>query len=106
MKRRYIIFSLVLALALPLWGMPAEGNVATAFEEAASAASQTGAKAVSGGIEVFNHSGSEIVAEVYSITGTMIVRLDVGAGDALRVELNAGVYIVRVDNHAARLLVR
>lgn len=95
----------MVALAVPMWGTPAPGSVPQAFEQTA-AVPEAGAKAVSGGIEVYNNSGAEVAAEIYSITGTMLTRLDLAPGEALRVDLNAGIYIVRVANHAVRLLVR
>ena len=75
----------------------------TAIEQAAPEAD---VRVVTGGIEVSNPSAEVRTVEVYSITGTMAGRRDIGGGDSVRIELAPGIYIVRVADKAVRVFVR
>lgn len=102
---KYIYVSVLSAAALTAAaGAPLVATVAPAAM--AAAAPDAGARAVTGGIEIYNRTAEGLSAEVYSITGAAVWQGAVDGGDTLRLELKAGIYIVRVGDSASRLLVR
>lgn len=106
MRLRRILYSTLLAAALSAgfgaaWAAPAPDSVA-----AEATTLQCGARAVAGGIEIYNNTDGAIAAEVYSITGAAVWQQAVEAGVTLRLDLKAGIYIVRTADSTTRLLVR
>lgn len=107
MKLSHYIYSAIVCLAATVAaGLPASVSAAPAAESVAEASAQAGAKAVASGIEIYNNTSDVLAAEVYSITGAAVWQSAVEAGSSVRLELKAGLYIVRVGESATRILVR
>lgn len=102
----YLYTALVCLSATTAAVHPATASAAPAAESVADASVQAGAKAVASGIEIYNNTADALAAEVYSITGTAVWQSAVEAGSSVRLELKAGLYIVRVGDSATRILVR
>lgn len=64
------------------------------------------AKAVAGGIEIDNPGDEVLPAAVYSITGNPVQSVTVEPAGSMRLDLKAGIYIVRLGDEAVRILVR
>lgn len=61
---------------------------------------------VSGGVDIGNPTDEPVEAYVVAITGRVVSRLTVEAGDKMHVELQPGIYVVKTGDTARRIAVR
>lgn len=98
-------YALVMSLVVPSVALSAPTGADIA-QTGAAEQTQPQMRAVPSGVEVSNLTDAEVDVQMFSITGSMILQTTVPAGEIVRVELSPGIYIVRADGHAVRLLVR
>ncbi len=102
---RYII----LFLAAVVCGMTAQASASGSFENAGELPDESLKPVVSladGVLEVENPSLEDCPVTVVAITGRIVRQTSVAPGDKLKIELPAGIYVVKAGNTASRIAVR
>lgn len=107
MRHRAIIaFLIMAAMTAPLSAAMPDGLSADGRESVTGRVSMPDIMIGEGMLTLKAVAGESETFHVYGITGQLIKRLEIKAGDSAQIELRRGVYIVKCSHWARKIMVK
>lgn len=107
MRHRAIIaFLIMAAMTAPLSAAMHDGFSADGRESMAARVSMPDIMVGEGMLTLNAATGKSETFHIYGITGQLIKRLEIKAGDSAQLELQRGVYIVKCSHWARKIMVK